>query len=724
MQYTKQNFESSDPGPDDAVKELKKMVDTRMTPAARPLGNLEFAKLKELLPIYEEKLQAWWEAKNAGQVGQALSVQIDARTEGLHGRRDHQDGELAQIRAQLTRMEAAQAEQELNIKKIGGKKLQSVDLEERYLVQETTERTPWYKVVGEEGAAVIKATAAAEAEVADKKYCHVLYIMSKVPRYPDTYAVRYCESDKKDELWSVEQLQLAQAKLCNKAVVKANHLCIPKLNKGALGAQSFKVYAEQIEDSDDFMPSFPNYEPPKPLRLKRGQLDFLAPDTDMQAPSMGGDAAATAMSALLVVSEKDLPAEPAESAVEEGPPRSRLMNRRVEEKKAGRGKKTKRQGCIKHVTRRKNALVDEDEETAAMVKVLWDGGEESRIAVPYKNLVDITPDSDTELEGSENEEEGMSAGAAVDEEVAIETSAGTKGDKAAARATARVKKATAKQASSGSGDSEKGAGSPRKHSDESDSEDGEKLEEGMSAGRFRRLAPGAAGAAVDEEAPKRAGGTKGDKATASTRVGGKKVAAKQALASSGSRDSKNGASSGSRDSEKGASSTGSPRKRKNGSVDRKPLVEEDVIMKKKRTVAAAPLASDESDSEDEEPLVENVTKKKRPAYLKFAAQMPEGSIKVEIFSEIAQCRIPQPFLLYVLPHHNLEKMVEAWKEKVTDNMTKKGEGKKIPSFEATKLKVVFGDDTIKKLKTTSAGDLVATLTETRDKTVKLTIQEN
>ena len=80
--YVKLNFELPDPGPDGAVKELKKMVETRKTPdykgskkggeakpiKPRPLDDLEFAKLKEWLPIYEEKLKAWWEKKNAGQV--------------------------------------------------------------------------------------------------------------------------------------------------------------------------------------------------------------------------------------------------------------------------------------------------------------------------------------------------------------------------------------------------------------------------------------------------------------------------------------------------------------------------------------------------------------------------------------------------------------------------------------------------------------------------------
>ena len=69
--YVRLNFELPDPGPDGAVKELRKMVETRKTPDykggkkggeakpidSRPLDDLEFAKLKELLPIYEEKLK-------------------------------------------------------------------------------------------------------------------------------------------------------------------------------------------------------------------------------------------------------------------------------------------------------------------------------------------------------------------------------------------------------------------------------------------------------------------------------------------------------------------------------------------------------------------------------------------------------------------------------------------------------------------------------------------
>ena len=44
--------------------------------ASRRLGDLEFAKLEKLLPIYEEKLKAWWEEKNAGQVGEVLDKKI------------------------------------------------------------------------------------------------------------------------------------------------------------------------------------------------------------------------------------------------------------------------------------------------------------------------------------------------------------------------------------------------------------------------------------------------------------------------------------------------------------------------------------------------------------------------------------------------------------------------------------------------------------------------
>ena len=71
--YVKLNFELPDPGPDGAVKELRNMVETRKTPdykggkksgeaksiEPRDLGDHEFAKLDELLPIYDEKLKAW-----------------------------------------------------------------------------------------------------------------------------------------------------------------------------------------------------------------------------------------------------------------------------------------------------------------------------------------------------------------------------------------------------------------------------------------------------------------------------------------------------------------------------------------------------------------------------------------------------------------------------------------------------------------------------------------
>ena len=89
-EYIKLNFELPDPGAPEAVEELRKMVDTHKTPdynggkkggnakpiPLRRLGDLEFAKLEELLPIYEEKLKAWLEEKNAGQVGQVLPKKI------------------------------------------------------------------------------------------------------------------------------------------------------------------------------------------------------------------------------------------------------------------------------------------------------------------------------------------------------------------------------------------------------------------------------------------------------------------------------------------------------------------------------------------------------------------------------------------------------------------------------------------------------------------------
>ena len=89
-EYSKLNFELPDPGAPEAVEELRKMVDTHKTPdykggkkgsnanpiPPRRLGDHEFAKLEELLAIYEEKLKAWWKEKSAGQVGQVLHKKI------------------------------------------------------------------------------------------------------------------------------------------------------------------------------------------------------------------------------------------------------------------------------------------------------------------------------------------------------------------------------------------------------------------------------------------------------------------------------------------------------------------------------------------------------------------------------------------------------------------------------------------------------------------------
>ena len=82
--YIKLNFELPDPGHDKAVAELRKMVADRETPdykggkkggrakpiPPRPLGDLELARLQELLPIYEAKLKAIWQARDAGEAGQ------------------------------------------------------------------------------------------------------------------------------------------------------------------------------------------------------------------------------------------------------------------------------------------------------------------------------------------------------------------------------------------------------------------------------------------------------------------------------------------------------------------------------------------------------------------------------------------------------------------------------------------------------------------------------
>ena len=81
--YVERTFEKA---PNHMMHQLRKMAEDKKTPKveahkvrgqtvkpidSRPLGDLEFAKLEKLLLIYEEKLKAWWEAKNAGQVGQS-----------------------------------------------------------------------------------------------------------------------------------------------------------------------------------------------------------------------------------------------------------------------------------------------------------------------------------------------------------------------------------------------------------------------------------------------------------------------------------------------------------------------------------------------------------------------------------------------------------------------------------------------------------------------------
>ena len=87
-EYMKLHFELRAPGPPKVVEELRKMVDSHKTfqwngrvngrvnykcIQSRCLGDFEIAKLEELLPIYEEKLRIWWEAKSQNAAAKAAS---------------------------------------------------------------------------------------------------------------------------------------------------------------------------------------------------------------------------------------------------------------------------------------------------------------------------------------------------------------------------------------------------------------------------------------------------------------------------------------------------------------------------------------------------------------------------------------------------------------------------------------------------------------------------
>ena len=101
--YVERSFEKA---PKDMMSQLRKMIDDKATPKveahkvrgqevkpidSRPLGDLEFAKLSELLEEYEKK----WESM--GAMGRALSNQMDANTKGLHGRHDNHDEKLDEV---------------------------------------------------------------------------------------------------------------------------------------------------------------------------------------------------------------------------------------------------------------------------------------------------------------------------------------------------------------------------------------------------------------------------------------------------------------------------------------------------------------------------------------------------------------------------------------------------------------------------------------------------
>ena len=107
--YVRLNFELPDPGPDKAVAELRKMVDDHSTPdykggkkggrakpiTPRPLGDLELAKLQELLSVYEAKLKAIWQPRDAGEAGRKIAEITIAETERAMG---HTTSEIKVLR--------------------------------------------------------------------------------------------------------------------------------------------------------------------------------------------------------------------------------------------------------------------------------------------------------------------------------------------------------------------------------------------------------------------------------------------------------------------------------------------------------------------------------------------------------------------------------------------------------------------------------------------------
>ena len=109
--YAKLNFELPDPGPEGCLRELRKMVADKATPyyqggkkggtakpiQSRPLGDLEHAKLRQLLEHYEKK----W--ADMGAMGQALSSQINASAEDI---KDTVREEAAKRNNVLQRLEA------------------------------------------------------------------------------------------------------------------------------------------------------------------------------------------------------------------------------------------------------------------------------------------------------------------------------------------------------------------------------------------------------------------------------------------------------------------------------------------------------------------------------------------------------------------------------------------------------------------------------------------
>ena len=61
----------------------------------RPLGDLELAKLQELLSVYEAKLKASWQPRDAGEAGRKLAEITIAETERAT---DHTTSEVNVLR--------------------------------------------------------------------------------------------------------------------------------------------------------------------------------------------------------------------------------------------------------------------------------------------------------------------------------------------------------------------------------------------------------------------------------------------------------------------------------------------------------------------------------------------------------------------------------------------------------------------------------------------------